>query len=303
MVFCEKCGKPMNNDDAFCAYCGAPAVGKALQTVGARKPVPSGKMVDKDGNELIKYSYSESDDFEDYENDDEDEDDEDEFESNYIKKTVYDGELDAKLMEKYKSMSNIISGTIVTISSVLSTIIGSAEPEIAYPGIVLLHLLRAFESQYYSVLNNAIWDKGKLQDSTFLEISSFSSALDKIMPSLMDLDAKGKYMDAYDLREKAEIAEQMAYDAGNACDQIIDDIENDEEIFVTDIECNKIRSNLVRTRLVVDNYASEMRSLLRKYKIKDPWNAQNSVDTVWESAHAVQSICKCYVKLRHFEEE
>lgn len=47
MVFCEKCGKPMSEDDAFCAYCGTPVAGKALQTVGVRKPVSSGKMVDK----------------------------------------------------------------------------------------------------------------------------------------------------------------------------------------------------------------------------------------------------------------
>lgn len=143
-------------------------------------------------------------------------------------------------------------------------------------------------------------DKGKLQDSTFLEISSFASALSELTPGLMDLDAEANYMDAYDLREKAEIAERMAYDAGSACDQIIDDIEDDEEIFVTDIECNKIRNNLVRTRLAVDNYASEMRSLSGKRKIKDPLNAQISVGDAWKSVHAVRSICKCYVQLRHF---
>ena len=291
MVFCEKCGKPMNNDDAFCAYCGAPAVGKALQPVGARKPVSSGKMVDKDGNELIAYSYSKSDDYDEDEYGFEDDDDDD----------IYDGKLDATLTKKYEQINDTISEEMASITSTLVSAIGSAEPEIAYPGIILLELINKFQNKYYYIFNRAIERQSKLQDDKFREASSFISALKEVMPNLMDLDEETNYGNEYDIRKKAEMAERMAYDAGDACDKMLDDIEDDVAIFVTDTECNKIRSNLVRTRFMVDNYASEMRKILRKHTIQETWEVEQSINDVWHAVHIVRSACDSYIKLRHFE--
>lgn len=294
MVFCEKCGKPMNNDDAFCAYCGAPAAGKALQTVGARKPVSSGKMVDKDGNELIKYSYSESDDYDDYDEDEygfEDEDDDD----------IYDGKLDAALTKKYEQINDTISEEMASITSTLVSAIGSAEPEIAYPGIILLELINKFQNKYYYIFNRAIERQSKLQDDKFLEASSFISALEEVNPHLMDTYEEITYGNECDIRKKVEMAERMAYDAGDACAKMLDDIEDDVEMFVTDTECNKIRKNLVRTKFMVDNYASEMRQLLRKHTIQVTWEVEESINDIWHAVHIVRSACDSYIKLRHFE--
>lgn len=285
MLFCEKCGKPISEDDAFCAYCGAPVAGKALQTVGVRKPVSSGNFAD----------------YEDY---DEDEDDEEEDEYGFEDDDddyMYDGKLDAALTKKYEQINDTISEEMASITSTLVSAIGSAEPEIAYPGIILLELINKFQNKYYSIFSRAIEKQRKLQDDKFREASSFISALKEVMPNLMDLDEETNYGNECNIRKKAEMAERMAYDAGDACDKMLDDIEDDVAIFVTDTECNKIRSNLVRTRFMVDNYASEMRELLRKHTIQETWEVEESINDVWHAVHIVRSACNSYVKLRHFE--
>lgn len=288
MVFCEKCGKPMNNDDAFCAYCGAPAAGKALQPVGARKPVSSGKMVDKDGNELIECSYSESDDFEDYENDDEDdEDDEDEWRAEDI----------------YKEMDNIISEYIITIAGTLSNdIIISSKPESAYPENVLLYLLKTHYYKCHKTLSDAIEEKNEISDDIYDGIYNYAETLSKVVRSIINTEEDSKFWTDYDIYEKAESTKRMAYAAICACGKIIEDIRDDVNLFET-FERNIIQNNLIRTKCAIENYPKEVDSLLREGRTKGRAEVEIAIYNIWTSAHAVQFACDSYIKLRHLTEE